>query len=98
VGDPHAPRSGCACPRGTSIDIQLLQIGDDPLHRPLSDPYAFCHVAQANPGRLRDAEQHVGVVAEEGPVGAARHFLSLLALYPLIADPLYDKAFATEMS
>src|SRR5262249_2644716 len=47
----------------------LLEVGHDPLDGPHGDPHPICHLSEAHPGLSRDAEQHVGVVAQECPLG-----------------------------
>jgi hypothetical protein len=52
-----------------------LQVGDDPLNRPLGDAHARGDLAQGQVAVCRQAHQHVRVVAQEGPAGGllARH-------------------------
>ena len=68
----------------------LVQVGDDALHRTLGDPDSLRHLAQADLRVARDAEQHVGVIAQECPVASVFHcadFLNPLSLTPeLLCD------------
>jgi hypothetical protein len=47
----------------------LLEVGHDPRDGPLGDPHPMCHLAEAHLGLFCDAEQHLGVVAQECPPG-----------------------------
>jgi hypothetical protein len=45
----------------------LDELGEDPLGRTLGDADALRHLAQADVRRLGEAQEHLGVVGEEGP-------------------------------
>jgi hypothetical protein len=45
----------------------LLQIADDPLDRAAGDPDAFGQIAEPNARLSGDANQDMGMVAEESP-------------------------------
>jgi len=51
-------------------ETRLDEVGDDPLHRSLSDPDVLGDVAQAHVRILGDAEQDLGVVRDERPADA----------------------------
>jgi hypothetical protein len=49
-----------------------LEIGDDPLHRPLGDAHPQGHLPEHGGGRLGKQDQDVGMVGEKGPPAAGR--------------------------
>ena len=55
-------------------DAGVLEFADDPLHGALGDAHPLGHLADADVRFLGQAQEHVAVVAEEGPhVVVGRH-------------------------
>ena len=50
---------------------RLLQLRDDALRRTLGDADQVRHLTQPHIGVLGDAQEHVRVIGEEGPLGHA---------------------------
>jgi hypothetical protein len=50
----------------------LFQVGNDSLHGALGDPYSFGDLAKENFRILGDAEKHMGMVAQKGPLRTVR--------------------------
>jgi hypothetical protein len=53
-----------------ALDLHVAgidELGEDPLGRALGDPNVLGDLAQADIGRLRDAEEDLSVVGEERP-------------------------------
>lgn len=53
----------------------LFEVGDNALHGAFGDADAFRDIAQQNFGIARDQQEHMRVIAEEGPPRDRRSFL-----------------------
>ena len=58
----------------------LVELADDPVDGTLGDPDLIADFAEANARVVRDAEEHLGVVAEEGPPGHGQSLSTVLEL------------------